>query len=32
MDPPKTTFVSLAAMAERHNRFKELRRRGVPKF
>jgi RNA-directed DNA polymerase len=32
MDPPKATFVSLAAMAKRPNRFQELRRRGVPKF
>jgi hypothetical protein len=35
MDPPEATLVPLAAMAEwpnGPNRFKELRRRGVPKF
>jgi hypothetical protein len=32
VDPPKITLVSLAALAERHNRFNELHRRGVPKF
>jgi RNA-directed DNA polymerase len=36
MDPPKVTIVSLAALWRQWqngpNRFKELRRRGVPKF
>jgi hypothetical protein len=32
IDPPKATIVSLAIWQNRRNRFKELRRRGVPKF
>ena len=32
VDPPKITFVSLAAWQNGHNRFNELRHHGVPKF
>jgi RNA-directed DNA polymerase len=32
VDPPKITFVSLAASQNGHNRFNELRHHGVPKF
>ena len=32
LDPPKATNVSWRQWRNGHNRFKELRRRGVPKF